>query len=350
MNWTLLDATDGFQQHAKTFDRLNSRHFKSHPLLCSAFVEPLLKHFSTGDELLCVTSSGHEPDGFLLLTRRQPGIWSVFLPAQAQIAPAVLPPGADLRQLMRILPGPTLGIGLLCQDPQYSFLLPESPSPATDLVEHVTTMNIELTGGFDAYWAARSKNLRRNTSRYLRRLEQDAIGHRLEIISEKSALQEGLIRYGELESSGWKGREGTAIHRDNTQGHFYADVLNRFAEFDRAKIYELYFEDRLVASRITVSSDSMLIILKTTYDEDTSKYASGRLLLHAMLQREFAEQRFSTVEFYTNATRDQISWATGTRPIYHLTQFRNAMLGSLIRGSRPLRAWLDSRKNRGTGT
>jgi hypothetical protein len=252
--------------------------------------------------------------------------------------------GTDLRQLLRELPGTTLAIEMFCQDPLYSHLLRQSPGPATEIVEHVTTMNVELSGEFDEYWATRSKNLRKNIARYFRRVESAGISWRLEVVCGDTQLQQALIRYSDIESAGWKGSKGTAIGRDNAQGRFYADVLKRFSDAGRARIYELYFDDRVVASRICVLSDALLVILKTTYDQDTSQYASGKLLLHALLEREFAEQRFKAIEFYTSATRDQISWATGTRPIFHLTQFRNSLIKSLIRASRPVRTWVELRK------
>jgi len=37
------------------------------------------------------------------------------------------------------------------------------------------------------------------------------------------------LRYGILESAGWKGKSGTSIHPENIQGAFYDEVLQSFA-------------------------------------------------------------------------------------------------------------------------
>ena len=67
-----------------------------------------------------------------------------------------------------------------------------------------------------------------------------------------------------------------------------------------------------------------LVILKTTYDERLSKYAPGRVLLKRLLEQHSSACPTGNVEFYTNATRDQLSWATDSRAIRHIRLFRNA--------------------------
>ncbi|WP_172452622.1 GNAT family N-acetyltransferase [Chromatium okenii] len=130
----------------------------------------------------------------------------------------------------------------------------------------------------------------------------------------------------ELESQGWKGLQGTSIHANNIQGAFYAQLMKEFAVSGNASVYELYFNDTLVASRLCIFNSEMLIILKTTYAEEFSEYAPGRLLLYAVIEREFAQKRVKKIEFYTNANQDQISWSTEQRYIQHITLFRHSLL------------------------
>jgi len=136
-------------------------------------------------------------------------------------------------------------------------------------------------------------------------------------------MQSAIARFGEMESAGWKGRSGSAVHAGNVQGRFYGDVLRRFAESGRATVYELYFNDDLVAMQLCISSPGMLLLLKTTYDERQSALSPGRLLLYALLEREFSDKRLREVEFYTNADSEQLAWATHDRWISHYLLFRN---------------------------
>ena len=194
-------------------------------------------------------------------------------------------------------------------------------------MDHALTINIDVAGeaaGFDAYWAQRSKKLSQNIRRYAHRLEKDGGGRQLLRLTEAAQMGAAVARYGELESSGWKGREGTAIRIDNAQGEFYREVLERFAASGQGAVYECWFGDRLAASRLVIGSPAMLVMLKTSYDESLSEFAPGRLLLFDLIRQTFAEGGCRTIEFYTNATPDQLAWATGQRTIRHVTVFRNA--------------------------
>jgi hypothetical protein len=151
----------------------------------------------------------------------------------------------------------------------------------------------------------------------------------LVVLERPEDMREAVTRYGGLESAGWKQAAGTAVHIDNPQGRFYAEVLEQFAATRHGRVYELWIADRLAASRLVISGAGMHIILKTSYDESLSEFAPGRLLLYALLERAFAERSQRAVEFYTNATVDQLAWATASRTISHSVHFRHAWIAGL---------------------
>ena len=340
MTWTIHNARAAFRDQAPAFDALNTELCNRHPLLDSRFVGALVEHFAGDDAVLAVAGAATAPAGMALLRKRSAGVWQTFLPSQAQIAPVLLRPDAPVLSLPGALPGPCIAIEWLCQDPDYSNLVPEPALPAAEVTPHATTMNISLAGGFEAYWGDRGRKLRSNVGRYGRRAESDGVAVRCDVIDAPEDLVGALERYGELESAGWKGQQGTAISATNDQGRFYADVLATFSAAGQARCYELWFDDRLVASRLAIHTEDMLVMLKTTYDETASRYAPGRLLLHAVLEREFAARRSGSIEFYTDATADQLSWATDTRAICHVTQFGSTAARIAVQQSRALRRLL----------
>ena len=142
-------------------------------------------------------------------------------------------------------------------------------------------------------------------------------------------MSAAVTAYGEIESAGWKGQRGSAIHGDNAQGRFYTDLMKRFAERGDARVFHLLMNDSVVASRMVVQGGSSAVILKTTYDEKFSRYAPGRVLLAAVLERLFEDERLGQVEFYTKANADQLQWATGTRMIRHYNLYRGRILARL---------------------
>lgn len=326
MKWEIVSLAGNLGEYRHDWDRLNREIYQGQPFFDSRFIEPMLSYFATGKERLCIHSQDGVIDGLLILTPRRPGVWSIFAPAQAQIAPILLKKDELLASLITSLPGFPLSIELLRQDPCLTPIVSTANDSAIIREPNALTIAVALTHQFSDYWSLRSKKLQQNQGRYLRRLQKNSISVQLECHETTDGIREAVDRYGIMESQGWKGRQGTSLHADNVQGAFYTELMGKFAESGSASVYELYFDDRMAASRLCVSNSEMLIMLKTTYDENLSQYAPGRLLLHAVLEREFSLKRVKSIEFYTNANQDQISWSTDQRMIQHLTFFRHPLL------------------------
>lgn len=333
MTWQLHPARERFAAYAADWDRLNAGLYGRHPFFDSRFVGPLLQHFGDGRELLCLHRPANSPDspidGALIVHPLGLGRWALFVPAQTQAGAVMLKDAGPLDTLLPALPGHAWSLDLLAIDPAYAPDWSALRLPRI-VVPHAMTMAVAADGDFAAYWQARPKKLRDNLRRYQRRTEESAGPLAVTTHTEPDAVVAALARYGQLESAGWKGKEGTAIATDNAQGRFYAETLARFAASGQARVIELHAGDRLVASRLFICHETMWIALKTTYDETQSAHAPGRLLLHAVLERAFAAMPGGSVEFYTNASRDNAEWATALRPIPHHQILRNDIAAGLL--------------------
>jgi len=345
MSWDFVDMNTALSCGSRPlnteWDFLNDTLFHGHPLLSWAFIDPLIRHYGTDNLLVGRYRQDLDVQALVLVQRRHPMLWQTFLPGQAPISPILSSPTFEVMALLRALPGVAIGIDLLCLDPEYSFRVDSTLEPRHERHEHCTTTTVSLDTTFDLYWSSRPKNLRKNMKRYFSRVDDSGHGTTLRVARSPADLQSALNRYGMLESAGWKGKAGTAIHPTNQQGRFYADVLGAFSAFNGARVYELYVGDSLAASRLCVARGGMLVVLKTTYDEALSHFAPGRLLLYRLLEREFLEKEFTEIEFYTNASHDSITWATATRGIFHLSYYRHPVFRRLITGTRRLRHALD---------
>lgn len=322
MGWQIIPLANELGPWRGEWDDLNNRLYGGHPFSDSRFVDALLRCFGAGSERLCVHRTGAKIDGLLIIYSRRTGVWTQFVPDQAQSAPVLLESADLLNELFSTLPGRAWSIELLCQDPHFvpPALLEERS--ASRLQPHALTMNVELRDSFEDYWNSRSKNLVKNMRRYQNRLHEEHGATELRIITAPELMHDAVARFGELETKGWKGQSGTAVNIKNVQGRFYTEVLTRFAETGQAKVVEYWLGEKLAASRLLLSNEDMTIILKTAYDENLAKFAPGRLLLKDYLEQAFAEKKANAVEFYTNATPDQLAWATGQRHISHVMLFR----------------------------
>ena len=260
------------------------------------------------------------------------------MPDQLQTAPLLIPDSKLIEELFKALPLGAWIIELMSQDPDFAPPALMDESRGRIILPHALTMNVSLEGEFDAYWSGRSGNLAKNIRRYSNRAANELGSIDFRVITAPDAMRESVRRYGELESSGWKNELGTAVNIDNVQGVFYAELMTHFAKTGQAQVYEYWLGERLAASRLLISGAGMSVILKTAYDEQISRYAPSRLLLHEVLKQAFNEKRFKQVEFYTNANPDQLAWATGQRVISHVTCFRRPWQADLYRAYKRLKA------------
>ncbi len=327
--WSVVKLQNGLGEHAAAWDALNRRKFRHHPMLDSRFVDGLLSYFSDGGECLCVLEEAGRPEAMCLLRPDKFTTWATFLPSQAQIGPALVSSQEVLEQLTHDLPGLVARLDILCSDSDLGDLTAR-PKRSIYSTDHALTMNIRLQGSFDEYWSARSKKLVQNVSRYERRLALDGIWPDFRCHAQPSEIASAFARYANLESSGWKADRGTAISMDNVQGQFYGELMARFGATGNALIYELWLGTRLAASRLVITSSNMVVMVKTTYAEDLSKYAPGRLLLRQTIEHMFSRFPGRVIEFYTNASIDQLSWATGQRVIRHVSFYTDNLTARLF--------------------
>jgi len=336
--WQRYRAQEEFPDYTDSWGELNRELLQDHPLGDSRFVESLLKNFANGRIFFAVQSVGAEVESMLLLQSGRHGVVSSFRPAQVEMCPVLIRSIDDLRPLFNELPFSTLAIQLHCQDPDYSTFPNDATSSIFEIDQHATTVTIDLQGGFEDYWRGRPAKLQQGINRSLRNLDKSRVNWRFVTVEAPREVESAVDRYGDLEVRGWKRDAGTAVHSTNTQGRFYREILRRFAERGRGVVYELYFNDCLVSSQLAIANDSILITLKTCYDENFGKYSPGKLLDYMTLQHEFDCERFSKVEFCTNAQAELIRWGTRSRPVSHITIYRNKFSWRLVLILRKLKA------------
>jgi hypothetical protein len=345
--WQLDPITPGMGLGAlhADWEQLLLRLHGPHPLLDVEFVDRLLRHFPVPDLYIASWLVNGHVRGMLLLQRGRVGTgqWRSYLPSQAQIGLYLLPFEAPLSQLFAQLPGHAGQIDLLCNDAAFGDLRgPHDPSRFTQA--HALTMCVDLQSGSDAYWASRAPKLLSN----LRRYERKALAYCPDLALRRTDAPEEIAaaveRYGRLETQGWKGKEGSAMAPDSAQFGFYLDLMLKAAAEGQARVYELWAGDELLASRLLLIQPSMVVCLKTSFNEAHQEFAPGRILLKRVLEALFAEPPAPRVEFYTDANADQLAWASDQRWIYHVEVFRSPLTAKWRRSMRRLRPHLPSRQ------
>ncbi|KQQ87033.1 GNAT family N-acetyltransferase [Massilia sp. Leaf139] len=326
MSWTLYPARE-FARHADDWARLHAALPAPHAssLLAADFVAPLLDQFGRGDELLACLRDGDTVRAMALVHPSRRGAWITFQPAQAPLGLWLQQPGLDTAALARGLLGALPGFPLLLALTQLDPMLHPRPAdgPCTRSLDYIDTARVRLHGSFDDYWNARGKNLRGNLKKQRARLEREGVATRMVVDRAPAAMAQAVADYGRLETSGWKGQEGTAVSAGNAQGRYYRAMLEALAARGAASVYRYYFGEQLVAMDLCVEDADSIVVLKTAYDERVPANLSPTLLMREEACRSLFEGgRFERLEFYGRVMEWHTRWTEEVRTMYHVNYYR----------------------------
>ena len=311
------------------------------PLLHPDFVQELLRHFGTGKERLAILGSDDNPVAMGVINHIGPFEWETFQPPQSPVGLWLqrtdIPSLAVITSLLQSLPGMPLAIGVSNQDPA---MIPRQADQARcETVDHIVTARVLVDRPFEDYWKGRDGKLRQEMRRRQKRLETLGWKARLERIDHPDQIEEAIADFGRLESVGWKGRSGTAIAADNIQGDFYRSVLEVFSARGKGRIYRLLFDAKIAAMQLCIEDNGILVLLKTTYDEEFGQHAPGILMQYEIFREVFADGDIRRIEFYGRTGEPQAKWCDNqVRTLYHANYYRWASLPKLRR------AWLAARQ------
>lgn len=327
MTWRIVPSKD-LGDHAARWDALRAQG-PAAPMLDAAFVVALLDAFGSGREVLALCEAGDALLAASVLVPQGAARWTTFQPAQAPVGLWLQRPQADtdalLAGLVRALPGCALLVGLTQCDP---LLLPRPPNGrAQATADYISTARITVDGDFDAWWNNRGKNLRSNLKKQRNRLQAAGTATRLDVWRDAGRMAQAVADYGRLETTGWKGRAGTAVAADNAQGRFYRAMLEAFCASGRGSVYRYFFGDQLVAEDLCIEDGDTVVILKTAYDESVPKHYSPALLMREeACRRLFEDGGIRRIEFYGRVMEWHTRWTEDVRVMYHLNHFRYAFL------------------------
>lgn len=331
--WKLCALDGSLKPFEAEWQSLKKNISSDHPLLEFDFVEPLVKQLEA-EKLFLAKLWESEYKGVAILKKRRFGTWETFAPGPAPIgflmvnAPTRATVNSCIAGLMKSLPGCAIMLGVCRLDPDVPTLNALYDDPHFEVIEYIHTIRIDTDMPFDSYWAKRSQNLRSDIRKRLRLIEKEPLRVKLNELKSPESIYEGVKIHGELESKGWKGGINTHIDINNWRGRFYADMLERFARRGHATIYQLTFDDTVVASMLTVSGNGMIVLLKTAFDEKFARFSPGWILMYELYRILFSLGGKLTIEHYGRAYQKLRQWGGNVRIMYHANYYRFTFLKS----------------------
>lgn len=145
-------------------------------------------------------------------------------------------------------------------------------------------------------------------------------------------VQPLLDRIYDVEASGWKGREGTAIKQSARTLRFYNSCIRQWAQQGWLRLFTLSMGPDIVAFQINVLFRGVLSQLKVGYDDRYSKLSPGQVLQLQLLRWAFANPEVHLYDMLGGggkAGETKRKWATAAEPLYSLTIFKRDLPGLL---------------------
>jgi hypothetical protein len=142
-----------------------------------------------------------------------------------------------------------------------------------------------------------------------------------------------LESFYDLEGSGWKGEEGTAIKCDLRTRQFYDAVAQAAADAGYLSLDFLELNGKPIAGHLGFNFRGRYFLSKAGYNEEYRRYGPGQLLVNEILN-ETPQRGLHEFDFVGPATWDESRWASARRTSYRVFIFRKNLYGSLLYDAR----------------
>jgi CelD/BcsL family acetyltransferase involved in cellulose biosynthesis len=180
-------------------------------------------------------------------------------------------------------------------------------------------------------WLAGTRpKFRSHLRRAKRQLEEQGT---LELKHYSEADPGALKKFYDLEASGWKGAEGTAIQCDPRTQQFYDSVAQAAARDGYLSLDFLELNGKPIAGHFGFNLRGRYFLAKAGYDESFRRHGPGQLLVNEILGQT-PQRSLHEFDFVGPATWDESRWASARRTNYRVFIFRKNLYGALLHAVR----------------
>lgn len=137
-----------------------------------------------------------------------------------------------------------------------------------------------------------------------------------------------MRRFYDLEASGWKGKEKSAILSDTRSLQFFDEVAREAERFGYLRLYNLDLSGKLISAHFGMNYQSRYYAPKIAYDEAYRNYRVGHLIL-SKIMRDCAQQ--GIVEYPMGVLEEwKTEWCKESRSRTFQCIFNKGVRGRLL--------------------
>jgi len=197
---------------------------------------------------------------------------------------------------------------------------------------------LPLPKAYEAVEQALDGKFRQNLRRRRRRMaEQGEVQYALVDAKDGKALDTALADLFEIEASGWKGREGTAIALRPELVGFYTQIARDAARRGALALGTVKLAGKVVAAHLSVVHGKRHYLIKIGYDESLHEYSPGQQMVSEAIGDSCA-RGLQEFDFLGPCMDWKLDWESQLRTHLWLTIFRPSRKGKLVHEARYV-AW-----------
>ncbi len=205
---------------------------------------------------------------------------------------------------------------------------------------------LPLPKSYEAVEKSLDAKFRQNLRRRRRRLsEQGEVKYQVIDGKDPQALDVALADLFEIEASGWKGRDGTAIAQRPELVGFYTQIARDAARRGALALGRLTLAGRPIAAHLSIVHGRTHDLIKIGYDESLHEHSPGQQMVAEAI-RDSCARGLSEFDFLGPCMDWKLDWECRLRTHRWLTIFRPTRAGTLVHAARFV-AWPIVRARRG---
>lgn len=206
------------------------------------------------------------------------------------------------------------------------------------VLRHEAACSIPLDGTWAAYEKTLGRDVTRDVQRRRRRL-QELGEYAIEVCDGAHELDSKLQLGFELEGSGWKRRNGTAIVSDPRVERFYLELAQWAANENLLRLCFLRVNGQALAMQYALEHRGTWYLLKCGYDEHFHRLSPGKVLLHELIRHCF-ERGMRNIELCGDVEEHKQRWNPRMRTLQRIHLYAPTVAGRLAWARAMLRPWL----------
>jgi len=317
-----VSTTDGFEALAPEWDDLVRAMPRPSPFLLHGWLAEWWRHYGGKSELNVHVArrDGRLVGALPLVSRRRAGVRVATFMGGSELAlpDVLLAPGQDGEDCERL-------IRRLAESGCHVVDLPGLPAGSRiaaglgsrlELIRRVEAPVLDLAGGWEAVYLAKTSSKKRSLHRRRRRQLEGLGTVEVSVARALDELEPALEEAFALHARRWEGRPDGSDFASDAGKRFHRAAIGRLAAIDVARIVTLRVAGRAAAFHYYFALGGRMYVHRLAFDPALARFSPGLVNTLDAIEAA-ADEGLGRVEFLGGDERYKLELADRFEPLYH---------------------------------